>query len=331
MIDNMPAVSLYYGSESFLIEEACGQLQKQVPAEQREWNLLMMDLDEVPLEQVLQEAETPSFFGGKRLIIARNAVFFTTAKAKREPNHNVDALLAYLSSPSEGSALVFTVINDKLDKRKKVVKQTEKLAAVTKYDALKGQVLLKWVVDRFRKNDVKIKRDLCILFIQMVGNDLRLLNQECKKLATYAGSKGTITEEAITSLIPRTLESNVFQLTEKLAEKKITDVWTIWEDLLTQKEEPIKILALMARQFRLLYQTKVLSARGMGASEIAKMLGVHPYPVKLAVSHGNVFSENQLKQCLSMAITADQEIKSGKRDKVQAVEQIFLAIHSMTA
>jgi DNA polymerase-3 subunit delta len=123
----------------------------------------------------------------------------------------------------------------------------------------------------------------------------------------------------------------VFQLTEKLAEKKIADVWQIWEDLLTQKEEPIRILALMTRQFRLLYQTKVLSARGMGASEIAKMLGVHPYPIKLAVSHSGAFSENQLKKCLAMAIAADQDIKSGKIEKVQAVEQIFLKIHRITA
>src|SRR4051812_39996511 len=114
MIDKLPPVSLYYGPESFLIEEACNLLRDQVPAEERDWNLLVLDLDDTPLEQVIQEAETPSFFGGKRLILAKNATFFTTAKPKREPNHNVDAWLDYLGSPSENSAVVFTVINDKL-------------------------------------------------------------------------------------------------------------------------------------------------------------------------------------------------------------------------
>jgi DNA polymerase-3 subunit delta len=331
VIEKMPAVSLYYGIESFLMEEACNQLRSQVPEEERDWNLLILDLDDIPVEQVIQEAETPSFFGGKRLILAKNATFFTTAKLKREQNHNIDALLAYLERPSERTALVFTVGNDKLDKRKKLVKQMEKVASVTKFDMLKGQALLKWVENRFRYYEVKIKREVCIHFIQVVGNDLRLLDQECRKLANYAGEKGTVTEAIISQLIPRTLESNVFQLTEKLAEKKIADVWQIWEDLLTQKEEPIRILALMTRQFRLLYQTKVLSARGMGASEIAKMLGVHPYPIKLAVSHSGAFSEKQLKKCLAMAITADQDIKSGKIEKVQAVEQIFMEIHRITA
>jgi len=331
VIEKMPAVSLYYGVESFLMEEACNQLRSQVPKEEQDWNLLVLDLDDTPLEQVIQEAETPSFFGGKRLILAKNASFFTTAKPKREQNHNIDALLSYLGRPSEGTALVFTVGNEKLDKRKKLVKQMEKVASVTKFDMLKGQALLKWVEERFRYYGVKIKRDVCIHFIQVVGNDLRLLDQECRKLANYIGEKGMIHEEIISQLIPRTLESNVFQLTEKLAEKKIPDVWQIWEDLLTQKEEPIRILALMTRQFRLLYQTKVLSARGMGVSEIAKMLGVHPYPIKLAVSHSGAFSEKQLKKCLAMAIAADQDIKSGKIEKVQAVEQIFLKIHRITA
>ncbi|MCH5583822.1 DNA polymerase III subunit delta [Shimazuella sp. AN120528] len=331
MVDKLPPVSLYYGLESFLMEEECNQLRDQVPEEERDWNLLVMDLEETPLEQVIQEAETPSFFGGKRLIIAKNATFFTTAKPKREQNHNLDAWLYYLSRPSESSAIVFTVVNDKLDKRKKVVKQMEKVASVTKFDALKGQALLKWVMDRFRALQVKIKREVCISFIQVVGNDLRLINQECEKLSLFVGHKGIITQEIVDELIPRTLENNVFQLTEKLAEKKITEVWQIWEDLLTQKEEPIRILALMTRQFRLLYQAKVLTARGMGASEIAKMLGVHPYPVKLAISHSASFTLEQLKKYLSLTIAADQDIKSGKIEKVLAVEQIFLAIHGITA
>jgi DNA polymerase-3 subunit delta len=330
MIDKLPPVSLYYGLESFLMEEACHQLRNQVPIEERDWNLLVIDLEDTLLEHVIQEAETPSFFGGKRLILVKNAAFLTTAKPKRELNHNVDAWLDYLSRPSENSAVVFTIVTDKLDKRKKVVKQMEKTAAVTKFDALKGQALLKWVMNRFRELQVKIKRDVCIYFIQVVGNDLRLINQECEKLALFVGEKGTITEEMIDRLIPRTLENNVFQLTEKLASKKITEVWQIWEDLLTQKEEPIRILALMTRQFRLLYQTKVLSARGMGASEIGKMLGVHPYPVKLALNHSHSFSLKQLKKYLSLAIAADQDIKSGKIEKVLAVEQIFLAIHGIT-
>ncbi|WP_028776268.1 DNA polymerase III subunit delta [Shimazuella kribbensis] len=331
MIDNLPAVSLYYGVESFLMEEACNQLRDNIPMDQRDWNLLVLDIEDTPLEQVIQEAETPSFFGGKRLILAKNANFLTTAKSKKEQNHNIDAWMEYLKHPSESSAIVFTVNNDKLDKRKKVVKQMEKIASVTKFDALKGQALLKWVTERFRALQVKVSRDVCIVFIQVVGNDLRLLDKECQKLALYVGVKGVVTMEIMDQLIPRTLESNVFQLTQKLAENKIAEVWQIWEDLLTQKEEPVRVLALMIRQFRLLYQTKILSQRGMGASEMAKMLGMHPYPVKLAVTNAGAFSVDQLKKYLSLAVAADQDIKSGKIEKVMAVEQIFLEIHRKSA
>lgn len=328
---NLPAISLYYGLESFLLEETCNQLREQVPEDQRDWNLLTLDLDDTPLEQVIEEAQTPSFFGDRRLIIVRNARFLTTAKLKKEPHHNVDALLNYIANPSEHSALVFTVISEKLDKRKKVVKQLEKAAEVTTFVPLKGQALLKWTLDRFRKHQVKISREDCIAFIQLVGNDLRLLAQECQKLALYVGAKGTVTADSIASLIPRTLEGNVFQLTEKLATRNVQEVWQIWEDLLTQKEEPIRILALITRQFRLLYQCKMLSLRGMGASEIAKAIASHPYPVKLALGHSDAFSLTQLKACLQLAITTDQEIKAGKVDKVQAVEQIFLQLPRITA
>ncbi len=327
----MSSINLYYGLESFLMEEACLKLSEQVPKDEREWNLLTLDLEEVPVEQVIQEAEMPSFFGGTRLILAKNATFFTTAKPKKELNYNLDALLTYIAQPAETSSIVFTVTSDKLDKRKKLVKQMEKFASVIKFDPLKGQALLKWVTDRFRSHKVKISREVCIIFIQTVGANLRLLDQECKKLALYVGERGVVTEEAIYNLIPRTLGDNVFQLTEKIAEQKTSEAWQIWEDLLAQKEEPIKILALITRQFRLLYQTKVLSARGLPASEIAKQLGVHPYPIKLAYSQSAAFSEERLRSLLAMAIAADQEIKSGKMDKVLAIERILFAVQGITA
>jgi DNA polymerase III subunit delta len=326
VIAKLPPVTLYYGIESFLIEEACNRLCDQVPVDERDWNLLTIDLEETTLTQVIQEAETPSFFGGKRLILAKNATFFTTTKPKRELNHNLDALLTYLAQQEETSSIVFTIASDKLDKRKKLVKQMEKQASIIKFDPLKGKVLLKWVTDRFRSCQVKISHDMCVTFIQIVGGNLRLLDQECRKLAIFAGINGVVSEGAIRELIPRTLEDNVFQLTEKIAEQKIADAWQIWDDLLTKKEEPIRILALITRQFRLLYQTKVLIARGLGTSEIAKQLSVHPYPIKLAVSQSVAFSEDMLRKLLAMCIAADQDIKSGKIQKNIAVEQILLAV-----
>ncbi len=136
-----------------------------------------------------------------------------------------------------------------------------------------------------------------------------------------------MTRQTVSELVPRTLEHNIFKLTEKMAERKIDQALMVWQDLLFQKEEPIRILALMIRQIRLMLQVKALAKKGMPEKEMAGFLKVHPYPVKLALKNGAKFTEDQLRQFLISAIATDQDIKSGKADKELAVERLLFAIH----
>jgi DNA polymerase-3 subunit delta len=123
--------------------------------------------------------------------------------------------------------------------------------------------------------------------------------------------------------VPRTLEQDVFQLTENLVKRKQEKVFQIWEDLLYQKEEPIKILALIIRQLRLLLQVKLFSQKGWTEKEIAKQLKIHPYPVKLAYQQGLAFQEKELKESLKRAIETEKEIKEGKIERQLGVERLM--------
>ncbi len=83
-------------------------------------------------------------------------------------------------------------------------------------------------------------------------------------------------------MINRSLEQNVFLLTEYIQKrKKRTSNSFIY--LITMKEEPIKLLALITSNYRLFYQCKILSQKGYSGQQIAKTIGVHPYRVKLAL------------------------------------------------
>ncbi len=58
--------------------------------------------------------------------------------------------------------------------------------------------------------------------------------------------------DVVELLVARQLEDNVFRLTEALVQRKIKDAYLIYQDLITQNEEPFKLLILIANQFSLM-------------------------------------------------------------------------------
>lgn len=316
-----------YGVETYLIEQTCQLLrQALITEENQSWNLVILDLEEVPVQDLVQEAETPSFFGDRRLIIGKNANFLTTSKGRDAVSHDVERLQQYLEQPLTDNVVVLTVASEKVDKRKKIVKLLEKQAKTVKFDPLTGKQLAEWLLERSKELGFRMEKQALIRLLELVGPDLNLLDQECRKLVVYAGKGGTVTAEMVEMLVPRTLEQDVFKLTENIAQRNLAKAFQIWEDLLFQKEEPIRILALLIRQFRLLLQVKSLAERGLGEKEIASELGVHPYPVKLAMRQINSFSESHLRQLLLLAIETDQAIKAGKVDKTLGVERLLFRV-----
>lgn len=322
-------VYLLYGQETFLMEEICSAIRERVlNGGDPSFNEVVLDLEEVPVQQLVQEAESPPFFGEQRIVIGRNARFLSTARVRQKVEHRPEELLRYVKEPLSTTVLVLLVPEEKLDARKKAVKTLERSVRTVRCDPLEGKELEHWVLNRFQRRGVKPHPEAIRRLIRRAGNDLRLLHHECDKLAAYAGKGGKISVEDVDRMVPRVLEEDVFKLVDRVAGRKVEEAFSILYDLLDQREEPIRILALMTRQFRIMLQVKVLAAQGKSEREIASLLGLHPYPVKLARRQGKAFSERQLRRLLLLAIETDQAIKSGKIDKTLALERFLFLLGS---
>lgn len=322
-------IYLFYGEETFLIDESIRYLQKQMGLESDGLGSQTFDLTETPLQQVIEEAETAPFLAEYRLIVAKNAYFLTGKKGKNKVAHDGKALQRYLQNPLETSVLILVVPEKQLDRRKKMVKALQKEACVVEFSPLSEREALQWIQKRCRQQGAEITAAASQRLLIQVGPDLERLHQECVKCATYVGAGGIIDEELIAQLVPRTLEQNVFQLVSKMAERRIDQVLQIWHDLLLQKEEPIRIMALIIRQLRLLLYVKWLHGQQWSVKKIARHLGSHPYPVKLAVQQGRAFSEKELRILFLRALQADEKMKSENCDRQLVVEQLFFQLSSV--
>jgi DNA polymerase-3 subunit delta len=250
-IEKLHPVYFFYGTESFLVEEALKKIQEKMRTDDSPGSVVTFDLEETPIQTVIAEAETTSLFGETRLIVGRNATFVTTAKVKGDLVHQDKSLISYVEKPFTTNIVVLIANTDALDKRKKITKVLEQHASTIQFQPLKERELLLWLSNHLTKWNVMIEEDAARKLIELVGNSLWLFHHECEKLSTYVGQAGIITSSIVEELVPRTLEQDVFKLTNCMMNQKMDEALRLWQDLLALSQEPLRILALMTRQLRL--------------------------------------------------------------------------------
>ncbi|CAM3439763.1 DNA polymerase III subunit delta [Marinicrinis lubricantis] len=318
-------VYVCYGTEAYLMNEFIRRLEERCMApEHAEFGMSKYDLTQSPIQEVIDDAETVPFMVPVKLIIARNALFLTGSKDSSKVEHQLDRLQQYLDAPLESTIIVLLVEAEKMDERKKIVKLLKERGQVVDFQALRDQDLRIWIEQKFEQAQCSIDSEAVDALLMTAGTDLQHLLAEIQKLVLYAGSGGTITVQTIEALVPRTMEQNVFLLIEELVKRRTDRALSMFYDLLKQKEEPIKILALMAQQFRLLLQVKQLRQSGYSDQQMASRIGVHPYRVKLAGEQAGKYSEKALTNLLSHISQLDYEMKTGQVDKALGLELFIL-------
>ncbi|MGM1046613.1 DNA polymerase III, delta subunit [Paenibacillus uliginis N3/975] len=321
------SVYLLYGSEKYQMNEFAALLESQLlTKEDKDFALIHMDLGEVPIQAVVEEAETVPFMVPRKLIFVRDTSLFTAGKDNSKIEHRVEALLEYLDNPADYSVVVFMVQHEKLDERKKVVKAVKKVGTALAFMPLGGDELLRWVDKQASIQNCSFGPGAAEALVRNAGTGLQTLAGEIDKLCLYAGAGGTVDEATVDHMVARSTEQNVFALVEDIANLRIDKALSIFYELLKQREEPIKIAALITRQFRIILQVKTLSKQSYSQQQIASQIGLHPYAVKIAGEQARKFETSRLENILNHLGDLDYKMKTGGVDKVLGLELFLLRL-----
>ncbi|MFD0672133.1 DNA polymerase III subunit delta [Cohnella sp. GCM10027633] len=325
-------VYVCYGTESYLMNEFTERLiDKLVEAEHREMALIRFDTGEATIDTIIEEAEMLPFLVPHKIVLVRDSVLFAAGKESSKVEHRPERLLAYLEQPSETTVLVFLVPHEKLDERKKLVKAAKAKELVVPFTPLSAEELTQWLhkraAGRGRTLDGRAAEEL----LRRVGTDMHSLAAETDKLILHAGAEGTITVEGVNELVMVATEQNVFKLTEELAALRTGPAIALYYDLLKQREEPIKLMALMVRQFRNMLHVKELGSQGYSPQQMAGQLGLHPYAVKITADQARKFSAERLATLLSELAELDFAMKTGRVEKTLGLELFLLKTGSAGA
>lgn len=309
-------IYLLYGLEPFLIENEVKKITKSFDKN----SIVKYDLNNTLIDDIVDDSSMMDLFSLNKVIIVENSIIFTGSKPSLE--HNLDKLVNYFNNPNPDTVLIFTLLADKLDSRKKITKIITDKYKVIDFNNYNINSIVKNMFDNYNIST----KDMNYL-INRVGSDLNLLNQEIEKIKIYKEKDLTITEKDITNLTAKNITNDIFKLVDAIVLKRKQEALEIYDYMRKLNEEPIKIIVTLANQIRLMYQVKELTLKGYTEKDLENMLKIHPYRIKLAKEKGYQYDSQKLLNLLYELAEIDINIKSGLVDKNIALEIFILKLH----
>lgn len=300
-------VYLLYGTKDFSIDEKIKKLVSGF------LDIKRYDLTVDSIKDVIDDCETYSLFGDKKVIVVENSNVFLAGQSSS------DELEKYLNNINPSSVLIFVCRFEKIDSRKKITKLVQKQGKVFEFnDDLDLNVYVKELFHGFN-----IKNDDLNLFIDRVGSNPLILQNEAQKLIIYKDDNN-ITRDDILSVSTKSTSFDIFKLIDYILTGKKDLAIEMYHNMLLVNEEPLKILVMLANQFRIIYQSKELMFKGYSERDIAGLLKIHPYRVKLALQTSRGYSSSVLLDYLYELSEIDYGIKTGFLDKNLSLELFIL-------
>ena len=295
------------GDDEFLLTRSYELIRDALNIQVPELNLLIFKED-VDFDNVNKALETLPVFDTKKLVYVK----LTSKDFKNE-----DKLNEYFNSINESSVLVVSVGNTGY------LKNMEKSFEIVDCNRLNTDFIFPFVVAELKKSGKTISKTACELLCEYSNCDLAKIINELAKLVSYVGDREVIQDDDIKLLVNKSVEFQIFELTEALAKKNEKKVYEILETLKTKKDEYRGLIALIYKHFRRLF---MVSIAGETKSELAKMLGVHEYAITKSQEQAKLFTKKQLKEINDICIQIDFDIKQSNMTADNAIEYIVLKI-----
>lgn len=326
-----PTYYIFHGDDEFTRKAEVRTMRARMGTDsEADLNIRVIDGTQGTVADVLSDARSMPFLSDKRLIIVDGMLTWLTRKgAGKEARADLDRLVAALPILPEWARVVF-VEPVKLSDSHPVLKllQADTHGYEKEFKAPQPKEMAGWIARRVVQYDTTIEPRAAVLLAEMVGPDYRAADSEIDKLAVYVGSERAINDADVLLLVSSTAESTMFQLVDQMGTRRGREAAATLHRLLDTRQEPLAILGMVNRQFRLLLQAKSFLEDGGDARELAKALGAAPFVVQKLTEQLRYYTAEQLEAVYRSLLDTDWKIKTGQIDGVLALDLLVAGLAS---
>lgn len=318
-VQTLPPILVLTGEDIGQFEWLKKDILKKIGYDPSDLNYSYFDMKEASYAEVELDLVSLPFFADEKIVILDHLLDLTTAKKRNLTDEDLKQFENYLENPSESTRLVIFA-EGKLDSKRRLVKLLKRDAQIIEATTPKEQDLKRYFSGQAQELGLHFVGDSLDQLLLKSGYDFGELQKNLALLQAYK-EDGQITLEDIKEVVPKSLQDNIFDLTQMILKRQIDQARNLVKDLRLQGEDEIKLIAILLGQFRMFSQVKIFSEEGQSESQIVASLSdlsgrkVNPYQVKFALRDSRRLSLSFLKQAMTTFIETDYAIKSGTYEK----------------
>ncbi len=240
------------------------------------------------------------------LLSPKKLVIFEKVMQNKE-QAEITSFLKETKLPSEDILIFF---EEKVDKKLLLYKFLKEKAEIFELAELTEEKIKQWLMDYIKQRGGKIE-PAAIKELLFLTHDLWFLSRELDKLIAY---QKNITLANVQLLTPAGLDDNIFNLTDALGSRQQPLALKLISEQLATGVEPLYLLSMIIRQFRILLQLReaMERTRFVNYQTLAQELKLHPYVVQKTLGQAQKYTLEQLKKIYQQLEKLDLKLKSSK-------------------
>lgn len=307
-------IYVFLGNEINIIKKKIDSLIDELKID----NVIKYDYDSVHIDDILNEINYVDLFNEKKLLIVSNFTF------KKMKDKEEKALSNYINHMND-NVIILKCIDEKLDNKKELIKLVNDKCKVIELKKMDYKTLHEYVTKIFSDNNKRITYNQIKNILSLCENDTDSVLNEVNKLLLYKMDSDTITDEDIENVISKNSEKEMFKLNDAVMAHNIPSMLESTKTLVSSGVDEVVIIDYLSKQFRTLYQIKVMS-KDTGIQTITSRLSLNPFVTKKMLDVVGKFSEEKLLNIIYKLSDADISIKVEGLDKSKVLENFYLSI-----
>jgi DNA polymerase-3 subunit delta len=318
---SLEPVYLLVGVERLLIERAVDAVRKAVDQSGTPgFNVDLFDGKGLEAASVISAAGTLPMMADRRFVLVRRVDAMTPTEQSN--------LAEYLTDPNDSTSLVLTA--DKLDGRGKLAKVAKKQGCLIDAKPMRGRELRAFIRAEATARGHNIAPRAIETLLDAVGDDLAAIDDAVERLSLFVGVGQRIDAEAVMKCVTRIRVESIWSLVDAIGLRDRRKGIAAAQSLLADREPPLRLLAMVARQLRIVARMREALSEGLRPQEAAKRAGAPPFKASDLTTSARQFTADTLGEAFTLIARTDMALKSSKRPPDAVLQDAVLELCTLS-
>ena len=302
---------LISGDDRYLCYDALKKIEDSLSITIKDMNSVTISGDKISAKEIVESANMYPFGDEYRLVVVKD---FAPTKNKDE----FKIIESYLKTPLASTVIVF-FNPDSAD----FYKGMANLVAID-CSKIEPKVISAYIKNNLAKNEIQASEEAIENLILFCDNDMTRITNELEKLMAYVADTKTLTADIVKEFVVQDKEYQVYELAEFIAKGESKKAIDLVDSFIVKPGSAFVILSPLFNNYRRALFVSI--NKDKTSAELASMLGVKEFAIKMLKNQIARFSPKQLKQIVDMIAEYDKKIKIGEIKENIAIKTIVINI-----